>query len=355
MEQQVARIAVVGCGSFARTRLYPSIRMTDNIRLVGVCDLVEERAAYAAKTFGADSHYTDMDAMLDAEEPDGVCVIGPAPMHYELGMHVLERGFHLYTEKPCANTSRQADELAEAARSRGLITGCGFMKRHSSAFRAARSLIEQEQFGPVRMIEVRFTQGPYSAIWGIENPMRASLVGQFVHVLDLTRFLAGEVESVMAKLYETEPGSQYGAYAVVLTLANGGIGVMDLNSLESDTWHFNEYVRVSGFQHWLDVEDMLRLRYHPLTGWTEQADLKNQVFTWQPSLDLETEMLRRAGYVGEIRDFARCCLTGGRPAATSQDCAEALRMGEAIWASAQAGGQEVAVGAAPAEAAPAEV
>ncbi len=350
MSERMARLAVIGCGSFARSRLCPSIRLAGNIRLVGVCDLVEERAAEAAKAFGADGHYTDMDAMLDSVEPDGVCVIGPAPMQFELGMRVLERGLHLYTEKPCANTSRQAAELAEAARSRGLITACAFMKRHSAAFRAARSLIEREEFGPVRMLEVRFTQGPYAAIWGIESPMRSSLVGQFVHLFDLIRFLAGDVRSVSAKLYETEPGSDYGAFAVLLTLANGGLGLMDLNMLESDTWHFNEYVRVSGFQHWLDVEDMLHLRYHPLKGWTEQGDLKNQTFTWQPSLDLEAQMLHRAGYVGEIRAFADCCLTGRAPVATSQDCAEALKIGEAIWASTRAGGTEVVVGEAPAEA-----
>ncbi len=349
MGEQVARIAVVGCGSFAQRRLYPSIRLAEGIRLVAVCDLVEERAAHAAKAFGADGYYTDMDAMLDAQHPDGVCVIGPGPMQYELGMRVLARGHHLYTEKPCANTSREAGELAEAARSRGLITGCGFMKRHSSVYRAARSLMEREEFGPPRVIELRFTQGPYRAIWGIEEPMRASLIGQFVHIFDLTRFLVGDVQSVMAKLYESEPGGEYGAYTVLLTLANGGLGLMNLNMIESDTWHFNEYVRVSGFRHWLDVEDMLRLRYHPLRGWSEQEDIKNQVFTWQPALDLETEMLRRAGYVGEIQEFARCCLTGRQPTATSQECAEALKIGEAVWASACAGGREVTVGAAPAE------
>jgi len=348
MAEKKARIAVVGCGHFARTRLHPSIRLAGNIQLVAVCDLVKDLAVRTAKEFGADAYYTDMEAMLDAVAPEGVCVIGPAPMQFELGKRVLERGLHLYTEKPCANTSRQADELSETARRRGLIAACAFMKRHSAPFRAARSLIERREFGPVRMIEVRFTQGPYPALWGIESPMHGMLVGQMVHIFDLTRFLAGEVVSVMAKLYEVEPHSTYGAYAVLLTLANGGIGVMNLNALESDTWHFNEYVRVSGFQHWLDVEDMLRLRYHPLKGWTEQPDLKNQVLTWQPALDLESEMVTRAGYVAEIREFAECCLTGRRPTATSQDCAEALRIGEAIWASAQDGGREVKVGSAPA-------
>lgn len=349
MTDDMARIAVVGCGSFARTRLYPSIRMADNIHLVAVCDLVEERAAHAAKAFGADAFYTDMEAMLNAEQPHGVCVIGPAPMQYELGRRVLERGLHLYTEKPCALTSRQAQALARMGRERRLITACAFMKRHSAPYRAARSIIEREEFGPARMIEVRFTQGPYPALWGIEEPMRGFLIGQLVHLFDLMRFLVGDVRSVTAKLYESEPGGDYGAYAVALTLANGGIGVMNLNALESDTWHFNEYVRVSGFRHWLDVEDMLHLRYHPLEGWTKGEGLKNQVMTWQPALDLETEMLRRAGYAAEIREFAECCLTGRQPTATSGDCAEALKIGEAIWASARSGGQEVEVGTAPAE------
>ncbi len=348
MTDRKPRIAVVGCGGFATTRLYPSIRLAGSIELAAVCDIVEEKARDAAARFGAGAHYTDMDAMLDAEAPDGVCVIGPAPMQYELGKHVLERGFPLYTEKPCAMTSADADEMADLAEAKGLITGCGFMKRHSAPFRAARDIIGREEFGPPRFIEVRFTQGPYAGLWGVERGMRVSLIGQFVHLFDLMRFLVGEVESVQARLYEHPDDPAYGAFAVTLVLANGGLGVINLNMLESDGWHFNEYVRVTGFQHWLDVEDMLRLRYHPLQGWTEQHDLKNQTMRWEPSLDLETEMLRRAGYVGEIADFARCCLTGQKPVAGSRESADALRIGEAIWASAMSSGAEVKVGEAPA-------
>ncbi len=347
-QDKPARIAVVGCGSFAQSKLYPSIRETDNIHLAAVCDLVEERARSAARRFGADAWYVDVDAMLDAHEPDGVCVIGPAPMQYEVGKHVLERGFPLYTEKPCAISSAEAEELAAIARSKGLITACAFMKRHSAAYRAARSVIERDEFGPVRMIEVRFTQGPYPALWGIEEPMRAFLIGQLCHIFDLTRFLAGDVRSVTARLHEHEPGSGYGVYAVMLTLADGGLGLMNLNALESDAWHFNEYVRVTGYRHWLDVEDMLRLRYHPLEGWLGETDrlLKNQVMTWQPALLIEAKMLELAGYAGEIRNFADCCLSAEQPVATAQDCAEALKIGEAIWASARDGGREAEVGSA---------
>jgi predicted dehydrogenase len=343
MGTRKARIAVVGCGGFARSRLYPSIQLAQNIRLAAVCDLVPDLAAETARRFGAGGHFTDMEEMLDAVEPDGVCVIGPAPMQFELGMRVLARGFHLYTEKPCANTAAEADELASLADERNLIAQCGFMKRYSRIYPAARSIAGREEFGPVRMIEVRFTQGPYPALWGIEEPMRAMLVGQLVHIFDLVRFLAGDVRAVSARLHQADAGKEYGAYAVLLELANGGLGVMNLNALESDTWHFNEYVRLSGFRHWLDTEDMLHLRYHPLEGWTGEGGLKNQCMTWEPALDLEEQMLERAGYAPEIRDFADCCLTNRRPRATAAGCAEALRIGEAIWRSAQADGQQVEI------------
>lgn len=346
-DKDLARIAVIGCGNFAQSRLHPSIRRAGNIHLVAVCDLDDQKAMDVAKGFGADAWYTDMDKMMDAEKPDGVCVIGPGPMQHELGKHVLERGFPLYTEKPCANTSAEAEELAHIAQGQGLITACAFMKRHSAAYLTARAAIERDEFGPVSMIEVRFTQGPYPALWGIEEPMRAFLIGQLVHIFDLTRFLAGDVTSVAARLYEREPGGTEGVYAVTLTLANGGLGIMNLNALESDTFHFNEYARVTGYQHWIDVEDMQHVRYHPLEGWlgdSETRALKNQLNIWTPALLLEYETVEIAGYVGEIRDFAECCLTGRQPVATAQDCAEALKIGEAIWASAQSGGGEVEVG-----------
>jgi predicted dehydrogenase len=159
-------------------------------------------------------------------------------------------------------------------------------------------------------------------------------------MFDITRYLCGEVEEVFARLHQVS--EDCGTYSVNLRFAGGAVGLMSLNALESDTWHFNERFRVTGDQCWLELEDQLHLKYHPLVGWLPEClrgerALKNQTLQWEPSLILEQDSLELGGYVGEMRELARCALTGEQPAAALSDSAEALRIAEAIWESATSG------------------
>ena len=88
-------VAFVGAGHHSTESLYPNIAHIPEFDLVAVCDLDETRAAYAARRFGAREYYTDLDVMLGAVEPDGVCVVGPPDMHHSVGLRCLARGIHL--------------------------------------------------------------------------------------------------------------------------------------------------------------------------------------------------------------------------------------------------------------------
>ena len=127
-EQRQARLAFIGCGSFATASIFPNIPLVPQIDLVAVCDIDRAKAERNARNYGARRAYTDMEEMLDREKPDGVFVIGPAPQQYQLAPHVLRRGIPVYVEKPSANTSAQAKELAELAEKHGTWGQVGFMK-----------------------------------------------------------------------------------------------------------------------------------------------------------------------------------------------------------------------------------
>ena len=139
-DQRPAKLAFIGCGGFATHSLFPNIWMVPEIDLVAVCDLDRAKAEANARNFGARRVYSNMEEMLDKEELDGVFVIGPAPMHYEVAPHVLKRGIPVYVEKPSANTSAEAKELAEIAEANGTWGQCGFMKRFAIARVRLRSL-----------------------------------------------------------------------------------------------------------------------------------------------------------------------------------------------------------------------
>jgi predicted dehydrogenase len=118
------------------------------VTLVAVLDADPERGAVLANKLGARA-YTDPDAFMDGL--DVVTVAAPASAHAELATHALERGLHVYVEKPIALTVADAQALVALAEARGLVLACGHQER--AIFRAMGLLDAPET--PVRIEAVR--------------------------------------------------------------------------------------------------------------------------------------------------------------------------------------------------------
>ena len=342
VEGQVGRVRVafIGCGVHSTENLYPCLRyLADRVELVATCDLREELARRNARYFGFLRWYTDYREMLGREELDAVFVVGPPQMHYEIGLECLENGLHVFVEKPPALSSRMAWKMVEAARESGRYLMVGFMKRFAIGYRLAREVVERGEFGRVTHILTKFVNGPYSAIWGLEPPARAYLVGQAIHHFDLARYLVGEVERVYAELYELD-GERF-TYAVTLRFENGATGTLNLGSCQS--WSkIDEYVEVAGEGCFIYVDDMAsQVRYYPRSNWLEAKSYAawNQGLFWEanhlPVLECQSRYLR--GYYGEVEHFINSILEGRQPSPDIEDGYRALRIAEAVWESAVTG------------------
>lgn len=334
-----ARIAFVGCGGHSTHSLFPNVSFIPEIELVAVCDLRGELAQRNARWFGALRWYTDVQKMLEDEQLHGVVIVGPPQMHYEVGKQCLEAGLPVFVEKPSALSYALARELAECADAKGLWGAVAYMKRFAVGYELAHNILsKKEEFGEVSIIEIRFSNGPYPAIWGIQRNAEAFLIGQAVHLFNLARYFGGEVAEVYARLHEVS-ADRFG-YTINLKFANGALGIMNLNALESPKWKIHERMALTGVDCWLEVEDMLRLRYRPRgEPTTAVAGGRNQWITWQPDW---TEVLAVHaggcfGYKGELRNFARSCIGLETPRSTLWDGARDLQVAEAVWQSAQTG------------------
>jgi myo-inositol 2-dehydrogenase/D-chiro-inositol 1-dehydrogenase len=339
-----ARLAFVGCGGFASGSILPCVPLVPEIDLVATCDLVRERAERAARNFGARHWYTDAEAMLEREELDGVFAIGPAPQQYELAPMVLRRGLPVYVEKPSAVTSAQARELAELAAAHGVWGQCGFMKRFAHVYRVTRDVLARPDFGPVNLVTIKFGQGPYPQIWGIDSYHRAFLIGQCVHIFDLARHIGGDVAEVSALFHEA--GENRCAYAINLRYRSGALGQINLNCYENTQGFrdIQERLEVYGAGQCVQVEDMRTVRWLPPTDWTSAVPGTGP-FTcdYRPSWTGAINSREQYGYLGETRHFALRCLgieTGGPDL---WDSYEALRLGEAVYDSAHGGGETVTI------------
>jgi predicted dehydrogenase len=333
-----ARIGFVGAGSHATSQLYPSLIKAPSARLVAVCDLEAERAKRNAKRFGADRWYTDAATMLDKEELDGVCICGVPDMHLEVGMQVLGHKLPVFVEKPSAKNSKQAQKLADAARRAGVWGMVAFMKRHAHGYLLAKDIMATAAFGGMRQLHLQFTQGPYPDLWGFEAP-QAFLVGQVVHMFDLTRFIGGNVAQVHARLHMVSK-HQFG-YAISIEFVSGPVGTLVLNTLDHElAWRdMTERVHVSGVGESLVVETMHFVTHYSAADWRPEA---RQQFgipfrAWHPNYFSILSGNDLAGYEGELEHFARCLLAKKPASASLQDGVEALRLGEAVWKSAQTG------------------
>lgn len=334
-----AKLAFIGCGGFATGSIFPQIHLVPQIDLVAVCDLVKEKAERNARNFGARRVYTDMHEMLDKEELDGVFAIGPAPQQYELAPEVLKRGLPVYVEKPSANVSSQARELAELAEANGTWGQVGFMKRFSDPYTIAKEVCSREEFGEINVIKCKFGQGPYPQIWGIDSAKRAMLIGQLCHVFDLIRFFGGDVTHVHAFLRQVTD-TQF-AYAVNLRFESGAVGQMDVNSLEDRVGFrdITEILEVVGFESHVIVEDKLGVRYQPKTDWTTVAPRTGRYeYVWRPGWTGVSNTKATFGYLGEVRHFALRCLGQVEGGPDLWDSYKALKIGEAVYDSAHGPG-----------------
>ncbi len=337
--QPPARLAFIGCGGFATASIFPNIPAIPEIDLVAVCDLDAAKAERNARNFGARRHYTDLERMLDSEMLDGVFVIGPAPQQFALAPKVLERGLPVYVEKPSANTSAEARQLAALAEAHGTWGQCGFMKRFAYVYRITRGILDSHGFGPVKLVSIKFGQGPYPQIWGMDSYQRAFLVGQCVHLFDLCRFAGGDVATVSAVMNEAGPNRC--AYLITLQYANGAIGQINLNCYENEVGFrdIQERLEVYGAGQCVHINDMRTVRYFPGSDWsTAVPNTGPFTMDYQPSWTGTSNSRDVNGYHGETRHFALRCLGQVTDGPDLWDSYEALRLAEAVYDSAHGAG-----------------
>lgn len=147
--------AVVGAGVVSGTHL-SALDRNPRTNLVAICDIDEGRASDVANKYGINA-YTDIDEMLESEDPDWVHICTSVQSHVGLAKKVIDKGIPVQIEKPITTTLEEFDELRAYADERGVR----FSEVHQHAFdpamRAVTERMRRGDLGRVRSVEVIFT------------------------------------------------------------------------------------------------------------------------------------------------------------------------------------------------------
>ena len=172
------RAGVIGAGVFGGHHARKCASLP-GVKLTAVLDPHAERAEALAGPLRA-AVFDDLGAFLDAV--DIVTVASPASTHARLAAVALERGRHVYVEKPLADDAEDGRALVAAAQASGAVLACGHQER--AVFRAIGLLDLPER--PIRIEAVR--RGVYSG----RNTDVSCVLDLMIHDIDLALTLAGE-------------------------------------------------------------------------------------------------------------------------------------------------------------------
>ncbi|ESQ76849.1 Gfo/Idh/MocA family protein [Asticcacaulis sp. AC402] len=121
------RAGVAGAGVFGGYHAN-KYKQASDIAFVGIYDLDAARAQTLAETHGVQAFGgDDLDVFLSSI--DVVTIATPAFAHAAVALAALEKGVHVYTEKPLTVTSRDAEAMVSLAQEKGLVLACGHQER----------------------------------------------------------------------------------------------------------------------------------------------------------------------------------------------------------------------------------
>lgn len=324
------RLGIIGAGNLSSRRIYPCLHYVEDLTLAAVCDLDETKARRNAQRFGAEQVFSDHRRMLAEAHLDAVVVCVAPQAHEALAMEVMEAGLPVYTEKPPAVTANGARRMLETSRRTGRLCVTAFKKRYAPAYVKARAIVDGPDFGSPHLLSIAYASGAYRN--DPANPRSWFLLDFGLHIIDLTRFLFGEVVEVFA--WER----QQTAYAVGLRFANGAVGTLALTS-HRDYPVSTEKVELTGGQSRLiSLTNSVEMTY-----WQDR-----EIRAWHsPSFSTAGgDSLVETGFQGELAAFVAACRAGpGAPLPPSSIASSyrTMLLYEAIKGSAEAGGRPVAV------------
>jgi predicted dehydrogenase len=204
------RLAIIGCGYFAQFHREAWSRLP--VEVVAICDAGRAKAEAAARDFPAARVFTDAAAMLEAARPDAVDIVTPPGTHAGLVALCAARGIAAICQKPLAPDWDTAVSIVETAEHAGIGLVVHENFRWMPWFMEAHRLIADGAVGEPLDIGFRLRsgdgQGPdaYLSRQPYFRTMPRFLVHEtIIHLIDVFRFLFGEVTGVFARLRTLNP------------------------------------------------------------------------------------------------------------------------------------------------------
>ncbi|MFH0831780.1 MAG: Gfo/Idh/MocA family oxidoreductase [archaeon] len=198
LQMKKYRAAIIGLGRMGSLTNYINPQLNeiwthagaykncDRTELVAACDILDEKIEFFERLWGKVNFYKNYKEMLSKEKLDVVSICTWPKRHHEMVLESIKSGVKaIYCEKPISLCLNEADEMIRTAEKNNSILGINFQRRWDSKYIKVRKMLNSGDIGKLQTIV------GYSDTALLENS---------IHMIDILRYFAGDVDSLSAEI-----------------------------------------------------------------------------------------------------------------------------------------------------------
>jgi predicted dehydrogenase len=333
--------ALIGCGFFAANHLNGWCDV-EGAEIVALCDRDPVRLAETARRFGIGRTYADAGEMLAAEALDFVDIATTVASHRALVELAATAGVHMVCQKPFAGSMADARAMVAAAAAAGRVLMVHENFRWQSAIRRARD--EMAAIGRPFWGRVSFRSGfdVYAAQPYLATDERFIIQDLGIHILDIARFLFGDVAALSARTTRVNPAIRGEDVATMMLRHEGGVTSIVDCSYATILPHENfpqSLIEIDGSAGTLRLERDYRLTVATREG-SRTLDVSPPLLPWaeRPWHNIQESVFNIE------RHFAECIEAGREPETSGHDNLKTLALVYAAYDSAADNGRLIKLG-----------
>jgi D-apiose dehydrogenase len=328
------RGALIGCGFFSINHMH-GWRGVEGASIVAICDSDPARLALVGEQFGITSRYADAEEMLAKEKLDFVDIATTAPSHRALVELAARHGVAVICQKPFAPSMQDANAIVTACQATGVPLMVHENFRWQSAIQKVGEIARNGEIGEPFWGRVSFRSAfdVFSGQPYLATGERFIIEDLGIHILDIARFLFGDVATATARTARVNPAIRGEDVATILLDHRCGVtSIVDCSyATHLPVEPFPEtLVEIDGSRGSLRLNQGYQLVVTNAGG-VQRRNLSPPLLPWasRPWHNIQESVQAIQ------RHWVDCLRTGREPATSGRDNLHTLALVEAAYQSAQ--------------------
>lgn len=221
-------VLVVGCGNMGASHAM-AYKQMEGVTICGIVSTGKSKEVLNEKLGGGYPLYNDFSKALAETSPDAVCISTYPDTHESFAVMALDKGCHVFIEKPVADTVEGAERVAAAAKRSGKKLVVGYILRHHPSW--IRFIEIARTMGKPLVMRMNLNQQSHGYMWDVHRNLMKSLspiVDCGVHYIDvmcqMVRSRPVQVSAIGARLTEDIPSGNYNYGQLQLRFEDGSVG-----------------------------------------------------------------------------------------------------------------------------------